>query len=119
MKDLNLVVCVGRLTRPPEPRELPSGDHLVSYELAIASTVGPRKDTVPVIWWGAPSFAGDYKAGDVVVVIGNVQRRFYRAGGATLNRTEVKASSVMPVGNAGQTAATLEEATSLLREALT
>ncbi|HEX2851537.1 MAG TPA: hypothetical protein VHN98_13335, partial [Acidimicrobiales bacterium] len=46
--------------------------------------------------WKAPASAATLDAGDEVVVVGHVSRRFFRAGGATQSRTEVVARSVHP-----------------------
>ncbi|HUQ62879.1 MAG TPA: single-stranded DNA-binding protein [Acidimicrobiales bacterium] len=90
----NVVALVGRLARPPEFKELPSGDRLVAYEVTVARE-GERAEGVPVVWFGAPASAADHDVDDAVVVIGRVRRRFYRAGGATQSRTEVVADNVV------------------------
>ena len=51
--------------------------------------------TVPVSWPEAPAEAL-LDAGAEVVVAGRVQRRYFRAGGATQSRTEVVAEAVVP-----------------------
>ena len=91
---LNLVVLAGRLARPAEVRELPSGDRLVAYELTVARE-GARAESVPVVWFDAPPSAADHDVDDRVVVVGRVRRRFFRAGGATQSRTEVVAEVVV------------------------
>ncbi|HEX8769946.1 MAG TPA: hypothetical protein VF711_04180, partial [Acidimicrobiales bacterium] len=55
----NVVALVGRLARPPETRELPSGDRLVAYEVTVARD-GERAEGVPVVWFGAPPSAADH-----------------------------------------------------------
>jgi single-strand DNA-binding protein len=96
----NLVVLRGTLSRDPEERSLPSGDHLVAYELTVRSEAGsvpaPRAESVPVALFDPPASAAALRAGDDVVVVGRVRRRFFRAGGATASRTEVVASRVVP-----------------------
>jgi single-strand DNA-binding protein len=96
----NLVVLRGVLSRDPEPRQLPSGDSLVAFEVTIrrvARSGDPvRAESVPVTWFDPPAAATAMAAGDDVVVVGRVRRRFFRAGGATASRTEVVAARVVP-----------------------
>jgi len=90
---MNIVILRGVLTRPAEPRELPSGDTIVAYEVRIARDDGPA-ETVPVVW-SAPKGRGLHDAGAEVVITGRVRRRFFRVGGATQSRTEVVAAAVV------------------------
>jgi single-strand DNA-binding protein len=105
----NVAVLVGRLARPAEARELPSGDRLVSYEVTVPSETG-RAESVPVVWFGAPASAGDYDVDEKVVVVGRVRRRFFRTPGGTQSRTEVVASTVVPARQAKRARAALEKA---------
>jgi single-strand DNA-binding protein len=89
----NVVVLHGVLARDPDARALPSGDELVAYEVTVPRPDGPAEG-VPVVRFGAPSSASRLVAGDAVVVVGRVRRRFFRAGGATQSRTEVVAERV-------------------------
>jgi single-strand DNA-binding protein len=95
----NLVVLRGVLSRDPEARELPSGDALVAYDVTVRPdpSVGEasRAESVPVAWFDPPAAASAMVAGDEVVVVGRVRRRFFRAGGATASRTEVVAARVV------------------------
>jgi single-strand DNA-binding protein len=90
---INTAVIVGELSSDPVSRELPSGDLLTQYEVAVRSEGHPA-DTVPVVCFAAsqPSLS----AGERVVAVGRVRRRFFRAGGATASRTEVVADAVIP-----------------------
>ena len=45
----NVVALVGRLARPAEWRELPSGDRLVTYEVTVERP-GEKAEGVPVVW---------------------------------------------------------------------
>lgn len=92
---MNLTVVTGHLSRPPERRVLPSGAELVSYDLTVEGPDG-RAEAVPVVWPSAPAAADAFVAGDALVVVGRVRRRFFRAGGATQSRTEVVAEKVVP-----------------------
>jgi len=112
----NVVVLIGRLARPAEMRELPSGDRLVAYELTVLRE-GERAEGVPVVWMGAPPSAADHDVDERVIVVGRVRRRFFRAGGATQSRTEVVADAVVKVRYAKRAAAALERAQARLAEA--
>jgi single-strand DNA-binding protein len=113
----NVVAVVGRLARPAETRELPSGDRLVAYEVSVARA-GERAEVVPVVWVGAPAAAADLDVDEVVIAVGRVRRRFFRAGGVTQSRTEVVAEAVVPVRHAKRARAALEGALARLRDAL-
>jgi len=113
----NMVALVGRLARPAEARELPSGDRLVAYEVTIARP-GARAEGVPVVWLGAPASAADHDVDETVVVVGRVRRRFYRAGGATQSRTEVVADVVVPTRHTKRARAALDGARARLDELL-
>ena len=106
---MNVVVLNGRLTRPPEERVLPSGDRVVSLEMSVARP-GERADSVPVAWPDPPASALSLDAGDVLVVVGRVRRRFFRAGGGTGSRTEVVADAVVPARQGKRVAAALAAA---------
>jgi single-strand DNA-binding protein len=96
----NVVVLRGVLSRDPEARQLPSGDALVAYDVTVrpdaTGAEAPKAESVPVAWFDPPSAATAMAAGDDVVVVGRVRRRFFRAGGATASRTEVVAARVVP-----------------------
>ena len=113
---MNVVVLVGRLARPAERRELPSGDCLVAYQVTIAPA-GTRAESVPVVWFGAPASAADRDVDEGVVVVGRVRRRFFRAGGQTQSRTEVVADTVIPVRQKARVRAALDAARQRLETA--
>jgi single-strand DNA-binding protein len=114
---MNVVVLIGRLARPAESRELPSGDRLVAYEVTV-DRPGERAETVPVVWMDAPVSAVDHDVDERMVVVGRVRRRFFRAGGATQSRTEVVAEAVVNARHAKRVAAALERAQARLAEGL-
>src|SRR5256885_4349489 len=95
----NVAVVIGRLARPAEPRDLPSGDRLVQYEVTIPSQTG-RAESVPVVWFDAPASAEGYDVDERGVVVGRVKRRFFQAGGRTQSRTQVGADAVGPAPQA-------------------
>ena len=113
----NVVVLIGRLARPAEARELPSGDRLVAYEVTV-DRPGERAETVPVVWMGAPASAADHDVDERMVVVGRVRRRFFRAGGGTQSRTEVVAEVVVSTRHGKRAAAALAKAQERLAEAL-
>lgn len=89
--DLDLAVVTGTLSSDPTIVELASGSLLYRYEVTSRHAGGT--DTVPVVWFD-PSRPPALHAGDGVVVVGRVRRRFFRAGGTTRSATEVVATSV-------------------------
>ena len=96
---MNIVIVRGRLSRPPEHRELSSGDTVVGYEVVVERS-GRRSESVPVVWHAPPPSARDMEPDTEVVAVGRVRRRFFRSGGVTQSRTEVVAEGVVPVRQA-------------------
>jgi len=92
--DLNVAFVAGSLSSDPVERTLPSGDLVVNYEITSRSP-GSGTQTVPVAWFKPPKRRQRLVAGDAVLVIGQVRRRFFRAGGATASRTEIVADKVV------------------------
>lgn len=109
--DLDLAVILGTLSSDPVEQTLPSGSVLVRYEVTVRDR--SPADSVPVSWFD-PRRPPALRAGDRVVVVGRVRRRFFRAGGATRSATEVLATAVSrPRSTAGALAA-LADATEVL-----
>jgi len=94
--DASVSLVIGTLTRAAEIRVLPSGDTVVALEVTTRRLDGVA-ESMPVSWPDAPTWAGRLEAGERLVVVGRVRRRFYRAGGATASRTELVADRVAPV----------------------
>lgn len=92
---MNIAVIRGRLSRPPEARDLASGDRLVILEVTASASGDRRAESVPVVWFAAPASALAWEPDEEVVVIGRVRRRFFRAGAVTQSRTEVVAERVL------------------------
>lgn len=97
----NIVVLRGRVSSTPRQRELPSGTTLVQIEVTTPAADAPARAaaaagaaSVPVAWFD-PGRARVPDQGDEIVVVGHARRRFFRAGGATVSRTEVVASRVI------------------------
>lgn len=95
----NLSILVGSLSRPAEVRSLPSGDEVLALELTVRSPDRPA-ESVPVSWFAAPDSATRWPAGEELVVVGRVVRRFFRVGGRTESRTEVVATTAVPTRRA-------------------
>lgn len=111
---INLAVVAGVLSSDPRRRDLPSGSEIISYEITSAGPDG-RRLTVPVVWFD-PTRPPSLSAGDEVVAVGPVRRRFFRAGGTTVSRTEVEARVVARVGTT-RAGRALEEARTSLPDA--
>jgi single-strand DNA-binding protein len=92
---MNVVVLRGKLSRDPEERLLDSGTRLVRYEVTVRNGEGPS-ETSPVSWLEAPASAAGWSAGEEVVVVGRVRRRWFRRGPVTESRVEVAATTVVP-----------------------
>ncbi|MCU0260224.1 MAG: hypothetical protein MUE78_04320 [Ilumatobacteraceae bacterium] len=111
MSAVNLVVLHGRVSSPPRVVELPSGSVLHQIEL---TTRGDEVATVPVAWFDPTDHLEE---GAEVIVVGQVRRRFFRAGGVTASRTEVVAERVIRAGRRRTVAAALARAADALRAA--
>jgi single-strand DNA-binding protein len=111
----NLVVLRGTLAADPRPRELPSGSTLLQFDVTTRDDSGTH--SVPVAWFEPAAAGVPAAAGDELVVIGSVRRRFFRAGGATQSRTEVVAEQVLAAGRGRQVARALGGVRRLLGEA--
>ena len=109
--DLDLAVLVGTLSSEPVEQTLPSGSVLLRYEVTVRDRT--PADTVPVSWLD-PRRPPALAAGDRVVVVGRVRRRFFRAGGATRSATEVLATSVSRPRSTGAALAALAGAAELV-----
>lgn len=92
---MNVTFLRGRLSSPPRPLELPSGDTALALELTVRAD-GQPTDTVPVAWFEPRAEALTWEPGLELVVVGRVRRRFFRTGGRTASRTEVLAGHVLP-----------------------
>jgi single-strand DNA-binding protein len=107
----NVAVLRGAVRGEPVTRVLPSGGVVVQFD--VSTTVRSRgavsNTSVPVAWVDPSSASmGCLVDGNELVVVGTVQRRFFRVGGATQSRTEVVAESVIPARRRKQVDAALE-----------
>ena len=116
---LNVVAIRGRLSRPAEERVVPaSGARIVGLDLTVRREGADKAESVPVVWHDPPAAAVALDAGDEVVVVGHVARRFFRVGGLTQSRTEVVARCVVPVRSAKKVEAALAAAAAEVEAAL-
>ena len=90
---MNVVILRGSLSSAPQSRDLPSGSVVWTLEVTTPTETGNL--SVPVAQFD-PVRAPEFAPGDSVVVVGEVRRRFFRAGASTQSRTEVVASEIVP-----------------------
>jgi single-stranded DNA-binding protein len=103
---LNLAVIWGTCSAPPEVRTLESGSRVASLAVRTpasatttrrgraASTAGTAT-SVPVTVWDPPAWVETLDAGDAVVVVGSVRRRFFATRtGARGAKAEVEAATI-------------------------
>ncbi len=115
MSPLNLAVLAGTLSRPAEARMLPDGRTVWELDVAIRAD-GLAPATVPVSWTASSGVdPARWAKGDEVLVVGAVRRRFYRAGAATVSRTDVLADAVVPARQRTRAAAVLARALAALQ----
>jgi len=50
--------------------------------------------SVPVVQWDPPAWVERLDAGDEVLVVGRVRRRFYQAAGAAASKVEIEADAL-------------------------
>jgi single-strand DNA-binding protein len=110
---MNVVTLRGRLSRPAEERQLPSGDRLVQLEVTVARP-GEKSESVPVVCFDASAAVAQLDVDDEIVVVGRVRRRFFRTAGGTQSRTEVVADQVVQSRYAKKAAAAIERAQRLI-----
>jgi single-strand DNA-binding protein len=94
----NEVVVCGRLSATALPKQLPSGDDIVTWRLVVdrAVTGGSRKvDVVDCTTFAARvrRQALRWTEGDLIEVTGSLRRRFWRGAGGLQSRCEVEAHS--------------------------
>lgn len=115
----NVAVLRGAVRGDPMTRVLPSGSVVVQFDLStIVRSRGTVSNTsVPVAWVDPSSAAMACLAdGNELVVVGTVQRRFFRVAGATQSRTEVVAESVISARRRKQVEAALDSVLDRVRQ---
>lgn len=90
--ELNLAVVCGPVAGSPEVRALASGSSVAS--LSVRTAAGDRTTSVPVSIWDPPAWVVELDAGDEVIVLGGVRRRFFRTAAGTGSRVELEATFV-------------------------
>ncbi len=93
---LNMVVVIGKLAKPLQVRNLPSGLSLACFDLQVARS-DESADTVPVALFDSGDEIPNWPTGQALMAVGRVRRRFFRVGGSTQSRTEVVAEKVLPI----------------------
>jgi single-stranded DNA-binding protein len=113
---LNLSVLAGPCSGPPEIRTLRSGSRLASLAVRVPSGNG-KGTSVPVTVWNPPGWVETLDGGDEIVVVGRVQRRFFRvATGGTGSRVEVEAEAIARAGDGRRRSALRRRAETALSE---
>jgi single-stranded DNA-binding protein len=95
-RGVNLAVLRGPCSGPAELRVLESGTRLAT--LAVRCPAGAAADeratSVPVTVWDPPAWVETLEAGDEIVVVGRMRRRFYQRPGGVGSRVDVEAELV-------------------------
>jgi single-stranded DNA-binding protein len=90
---VNLSVVCGPCSAAPEIRVLESGSRLAT--LAVRCPAGDERATsVPITVWDPPAWVESLDAGDAVVVVGRLRRRFYQRPGGVGSRVDVEAELI-------------------------
>ena len=102
----NEVTLVGRLAGEIKEITLPSGDVLSSFRVVVPRTEatrtgGAKVDTIDCVATaaGVRRSIERRSAGDAVLVVGALRRRFFRAAGSVASRYEVAATKVTRVAS--------------------
>jgi hypothetical protein len=90
---LNLSVLCGECSGPPELRVLESGTRLATLAVRCPAD-GDRVTSVPVTVWDPPAWVGALDAGEPIVVVGKLRRRFFQRPGGVGSRVDVEADLV-------------------------
>jgi len=106
---LNRVILIGRLTRDPELKYIPSGTPVASFTLAVnrpfTNKEGEKEaDFIPIVVWRkqAENCANYLGKGSLVAVDGRMQVRNYEQDGQRRYITEVVADSVRFLDRKGE-----------------
>jgi single-strand DNA-binding protein len=93
---VNLGVLCGPCSTVPELRVLESGTRLAS--LAVRCPAGARAEdratSVPITVWDPPAWLDTLEAGEEIVVVGRLRRRFYQRPGGVRSRVDVEAEYI-------------------------
>ena len=89
---VNLAIVCGPCSAPPELRVLESGTRVAS--LSVRVPAGEQATSVPVTVWDPPAWIEALDAGDEVIVVGQVRRRFYSRPGGVGSRVDLEAVTI-------------------------
>ncbi len=110
-RSFNQVVLMGNLTRDPDLRQIPSGQSVTSFSLALNRSYKDKDgnwqeatDYVDVVAWGplGERVAQYVTKGRPVLVSGRLQSRQWEQDGQKRNKLEVVASDVTFLGGRGE-----------------
>ncbi|MET0421339.1 MAG: hypothetical protein ABW073_06520 [Acidimicrobiia bacterium] len=93
LASVNVSVICGACSGPPEIRVLESGTRLATLALRCP-TGDDRATSVPVTVWDPPAWLDTVEAGDRLVVVGKLRRRFFQRPGGVGSRVDVEAELV-------------------------
>ena len=111
----HLVVLRGAVASAPVVRDLGSS---VAHQFDLRTTDGAGSATVPVNWYDPPARdVSRLVVGEEMLVVGTVQRRFFRVGGSTQSRTEVVPERVVPLRRRAAVRSAVASVIELLSEA--
>jgi single-stranded DNA-binding protein len=93
---VNVAVLCGACSAPAEVRVLESGTRLATLAVRCPAGSGAdeRATSVPVTVWDPPAWIESLEAGDAVVVVGRVRRRFYQRPGGVGSRVDLEADVI-------------------------
>jgi hypothetical protein len=98
---VNLAVVSGVCSGPPDVRTLESGRRLAALGVRTHGP-GAHATSVPVTVWDPPAWIDALDTDEAVVVVGTVNRRFFRtAAGARGAKAEVEASYISRTSRRG------------------
>lgn len=109
-QQINEVRLVGRLSKQPSTKQLPSGDELVSLRVVVRrprASPGPTRrttvDAIDVVCWSAGTRrrALTLRPDDTIEVTGALRRRFWRGEGGVSSLCEVEARSLKRLARGG------------------
>jgi single-stranded DNA-binding protein len=108
----NLAVLCGPCSGPAEVRVLESGTRVATLAVRCpaAGTADERATSVPVTVWDPPAWVETLDAGDPIVVVGRIRRRFYQRPGGVGSRVDVEAELVGRAGDRRRIDAALRKA---------
>lgn len=109
-RSFNQVILMGNLTRDPDLRQIPNGQSVCSFSLALnrsyksGDTWQEATDYVDVVAWGplGERIAQYVTKGRPVLVNGRLQSRQWEQDGQKRNKLEVVANDVTFLGGRGE-----------------